>query len=64
MPVDRRRPPPRFTDIPRPVEYIGHLLSDGRREVTLYLPEGESVGARHLSDVERWLAEHGIAETS
>jgi hypothetical protein len=27
----------------------------------LYLPKGDSVEARHLADVERWLAEHGIA---
>jgi hypothetical protein len=64
MSMDRRRPSPRFTDLPRPVEYIGHLLSDGRMDVLLYLPDGESVEARHLADVERWLVAHGIAETS
>lgn len=35
-----------------------------RTEALLYLSEGESVGARHLADVERWLAGRGIAETS
>jgi hypothetical protein len=34
------------------------------RGLLLYLPDGESVEVRHLSDVERWLLEHGVAETS
>jgi hypothetical protein len=64
LPVGRMRPVPVFCRPPEPVEYIGHRLSDGRIDVLLYLPDGESVEARHLADVERWLLEHGVAETS
>lgn len=46
------------------VRYLGSAVAIGKLHVLIYLPQGESVEARHLADVGRWLAEHGVSETS
>jgi hypothetical protein len=40
--------------------YKAHRLSDGRREVRLFLLEGHSVTDELCRDVERWLARRGV----
>lgn len=48
---------PRWTPKPDVDVYNAHLLSDGRREVRLFLLDGLDVTDEHCRDVERWLRE-------
>lgn len=48
---------PRWTPMSDVDVYKAHLLSDGRREVRLYLLDGYDVTDEHCRDVERWLRE-------
>jgi hypothetical protein len=49
---------PKWSPKPDVDVYKAHLLSDGQRDVRLFLLDGQDVTDEHCRDVERWLLRH------